>query len=185
MLQWKRWLPWCIGLCSLLLVAGSFWFATRALRAPYSRAEAASSRAASWPLWTNPGTKLVPIFSAGSPGVRLGLAQVSGPKTLVTRVLAVMQVDGDFNSVRAKIFVPSDSVTSLRRVQGTAVTALVQYRFFSFSSHKAAAPAAQARRTGSSTSRCPSCSARVRHDNGLHKGWYKNGKSCDRARQDD
>lgn len=96
-----------------------------------------------WPRWTTPATKIVPIISAGTPGLRLGLAQVSGPKQEVNRVRAVLQLDADFKSVRMKILVPSDSYTDLRRVQGTAVTGIVQYKLLDFSSHENSRPSSR------------------------------------------
>lgn len=132
-------------------------------------AKSTVARATAWPRWSNPGTKIVPIVSLGTPGLRLGFAQVSGPKTLVTRVKAVLQLDGDFKSVRAKIMVPSDSYTDLRRVQGTAVTAVLQYKLLDFSKKKAQ-PVAAAQQKSSSSKKC---APKAHQDNGKHKGWYK------------
>ncbi len=86
-----------------------------------------------WPSWTNPGNKVVPIISAGSPGVRLGAAQVVGPQERIAQVQAVFQVDLEFQrAARIRVFVPSSSLTALNRVQGTAVSALLQYTLFRF-----------------------------------------------------
>ncbi|MHB9132237.1 MAG: M48 family metallopeptidase [Armatimonadota bacterium] len=86
-----------------------------------------------WPSWTNAETKIVPILSVGTPGVSIGFAQVTGPAERVNKVRAVLQLDATFKSIgRVKAFVPSDSYTDLRRVQGTAVTALLQYNAMKF-----------------------------------------------------
>jgi hypothetical protein len=87
----------------------------------------------SFPSWTNSSDKLVPVVSLGTPGVRLGFAQVRGPRTRVNDVAAVLQLDLVFERVaRARVFVPSTSLTSLDRVQGVAVTGLLQYSVFRF-----------------------------------------------------
>ncbi|HEY3417463.1 MAG TPA: M48 family metalloprotease [Armatimonadota bacterium] len=86
-----------------------------------------------WPSWEDIDRKIVPIVSLGTPGVRLGLAQVTGPRERVDDVKAVLQIDAEFQkAARIKVFVPSNSLTSLHRVQGTAVTALIQYTAFKF-----------------------------------------------------
>lgn len=133
-------------------------------------AGAAPTPRGSWPQWTNPTSKIVPIVSAGTPGVRLGIAQVRGPKRQVDRVRAVLQIDGDFKSVRAKILVPSDSLTDLRRVQGTAVSGVAQYRLVTFGSSKKDAPPPP------EESCCP------KHNHGKHKGWKKHHGHRDECR---
>ena len=81
-----------------------------------------------WPAWTNVGNKIVPILSAGSPGVRLGAAQVIGPQERIDQVQAVFQVDLEFQrAARVRVFIPSSTLTGVNRVQGTAVSALLQY----------------------------------------------------------
>lgn len=86
-----------------------------------------------FPAWTDPGNKIVPILSAGTPGVQLGAAQVVGPKERIDQVKAVFQVDVEFQrAARIHVFVPSSSLTGLNRVQGTAVSALLQYTVFKF-----------------------------------------------------
>lgn len=87
----------------------------------------------SWPDWTNPSTRIVPIVGVGTPGVTIGFAQVSGPSAQVSQVRAVLQLDLQFqNFVRIYAYVPSSSLTGLSRVQGTAVSALLQYPIFRF-----------------------------------------------------
>lgn len=86
-----------------------------------------------WPAWTNPGNKVVPVVSAGSPGIRLGAAQIVGPQERIDQVKAVFQLDLEFQkTARIRVFIPSSSLTALNRVQGTAVSALLQYTLFRF-----------------------------------------------------
>jgi hypothetical protein len=87
----------------------------------------------SWPAWTNPKTKIVPVLAAGTPGVSLGAAQVTGPSDRVDNVKAVLQLSLEFQkTARVYVYVPSSSITGLSRVQGTAVSALLQYTVFRF-----------------------------------------------------
>ncbi|HEX2949024.1 MAG TPA: hypothetical protein VHV83_05585 [Armatimonadota bacterium] len=86
-----------------------------------------------WPDWTNAQTKIVPIISLGTPGLRIGAAQITGPRERVSTVNAVLQLDVVFERVaRIRAYIPSSSLTSVRRVQGVAVTALLQYQLFRF-----------------------------------------------------
>jgi len=86
-----------------------------------------------WPAWTNPTTKLVPIISLGTPGASLGFAQVTGPSDRVGQVHSVVQVSAVFERVaRVFVFVPSSETLGMNRVQGVAVTALLQYQVFKF-----------------------------------------------------
>lgn len=86
-----------------------------------------------FPAWTNPATKIVPIIAVGTPGVSLGAAQVTGPSELVDQVRSVLEVDAEFQRVaRIRAFVPSNTLTGLNRVQGVAVSALLNYRLVSF-----------------------------------------------------
>jgi hypothetical protein len=138
--------------------------------------------AGTWPSWSKTSTKIVPIVSVGTPGLRLGLAQVTGPASKMPLVRAVLQLDGDFKSVRAKIFVPSDSMTDLRRVQGTAVTGVVSYRLLDFSRKPTPPPAVAPSTSGGH--HCPGKTSwkPTPHGNngghGKHKGHYKHGKPC-------
>lgn len=76
-------------------------------------------------------TKVVPIVSIGN-GTRIGAAQVGGvTKASVDRVKAVGQLEGEFNSIRAKALIPIDSENPLkqfRRVQGVGVTAIIDVK---------------------------------------------------------
>ncbi|MHB9134398.1 MAG: hypothetical protein ACYDBB_25280 [Armatimonadota bacterium] len=93
----------------------------------------ATTAAGQFPDWTNPDTKIVPILAVGTPGIRLGFAQVTGPRERVNSVRAVFQIDAVFQRVaRIKAFVPSSNLTGVNRVQGVAVTALLQYQLFRF-----------------------------------------------------
>jgi hypothetical protein len=86
-----------------------------------------------WPDWSNAKTKIVPIVSLGTPGVQIGAAQIKGPGERVDTVRAVLQLDLTFKkAARIRAFVPSTSLTSLHRVQGVAVSALLQYSLFKF-----------------------------------------------------
>jgi len=86
-----------------------------------------------WPAWTNPTTKVVPIVSLGTPGVALGFAQVTGPTERVTRVQSVVQLSAVFErAARIFAFVPSSEAAGMNRVQGVAVTALLQYELIRF-----------------------------------------------------
>lgn len=75
--------------------------------------------------------RIVPIISAGT-GVRIGGAQVTGPRNRVNDVVAVAQIEGNFgNSVRARVLVPVSAenvVQNISRVPQTSVTALVDIR---------------------------------------------------------
>jgi len=81
-----------------------------------------------WPEWHDTNTRIVPIIAVGTPGVSLGAAQVTGPANRVNQVDAVLQLDATFrNTARIYAFIPSASLTSVDRVQGVAVTALLNY----------------------------------------------------------
>lgn len=77
------------------------------------------------------GTKVVPIISLGS-GMRVGAAQVTGPKDLVAKVVVVVQLETKFSfkNLDVEIFVPSDSEnpTKFNRVEGVGVSALIDLR---------------------------------------------------------
>ncbi len=74
--------------------------------------------------------KIVPIISAGS-GVRVGGAQVTGPRSRVDDVVAVAQIEGSLGSIRGRVLVPVSAqnvVQNISRVPQTSVTALVDIR---------------------------------------------------------
>jgi hypothetical protein len=74
--------------------------------------------------WSESGKKIVPILDVGNRGVRIGAAQVVGPRQQVDQVKAVGQIELEvMNKVRAKVYVPISSydVTRLDRVQGVSV----------------------------------------------------------------
>lgn len=81
---------------------------------------------------TSAPQKIVPIISVGS-GLRLGGALVTGPnQSTLNRVVAVGQIDGNFNqSVRVRVLVPVSSqnvVQHISRVPGTSVIGLVDIK---------------------------------------------------------
>ncbi|MHB0935318.1 MAG: hypothetical protein ACYDCO_07100 [Armatimonadota bacterium] len=87
----------------------------------------------SWPAWTDPDTKVVPIVTLGTGGASIGFAQVTGPAERVGRVQSVVQLSAVFErTARVFAFVPSSELAGLNRVQGVAVTALLQYQLVRF-----------------------------------------------------
>jgi hypothetical protein len=63
----------------------------------------------------------------------VGAAQVTGPSDRVDNVRAVLQLDLVFQKTATiHVFIPSSNIASLKRVQGVAVSALLQYRLFKF-----------------------------------------------------
>lgn len=86
-----------------------------------------------FPSWTNAATTIVPILSAGNPGVQLGVAKVTGPRDRVDTVKAVLELDLIFQkSARVMVYAPSTQLSALFRVQGVAVSAVLQYSVFKF-----------------------------------------------------
>lgn len=78
---------------------------------------------------TNYATKVVPIISVGSKG-HIGAAQVTGDQDLVDKTEAVLQLEGDFNSLRVKGLIPIDSKNPVNfsRVQGVGISAIIDVR---------------------------------------------------------
>jgi hypothetical protein len=76
-------------------------------------------------------TKVVPVVALGS-GARAGAVQVTGPKELVDKVKAVVQIETKFTlkNLDVEVFVPSDSINPLKfnRVEGVGVSALIDLR---------------------------------------------------------
>jgi hypothetical protein len=80
-------------------------------------------------------TKVVPILSVGG-GTFAGAAQVSGPASLVEKVRAVAQIEGETRlgfRVRARGLLPVEdrkvsSLDDLKRVSGVGVTGTVEIR---------------------------------------------------------
>jgi hypothetical protein len=74
-------------------------------------------------------TKVVPILSLGSGGY-IGAAQVVGTPESVQKVKAVIQLEGNFGSVRAQILVPTvvDKATkNPDRAKGVGVSAVIEF----------------------------------------------------------
>jgi hypothetical protein len=76
-------------------------------------------------------TKVVPIVSIGN-GTHIGAAQVGGTiKSAVDRTMAVAQLEGDFQKIRARALIPIDSenpIKQFKRVQGVGVTAIIDVK---------------------------------------------------------
>ena len=74
-------------------------------------------------------TKVVPILSIGTGG-HIGAAQVSGPEDKVNQVEAVFQLEGNWNTVRLKALVPSDSKNPLKlnRVEKVGISAVIDLK---------------------------------------------------------
>jgi len=101
---------------------------------PVQQASAASAASPAVD-WSEGGKKIVPILSVGTPGLRVGAAQVVGPKTQVEQVKAVAQLDLTFRDrfrIRAYVPVASLSVDKLRRVQGCSVWAVGEIGLLEF-----------------------------------------------------
>jgi len=85
--------------------------------------------------WAEGGKKLVPILSVAQHGVRVGAAQVVGPKSQVEKVKAVAQLDLAFRDrFRIRVYVPVSSLSldKLHRVQGCSVWAVGELRLIKF-----------------------------------------------------
>ena len=80
-------------------------------------------------------TRVVPIVSIGD-GAFVGAVQITGPKNKVSLVRAVARVEGETkigNTLRVTALVPISTtkpsdVTSLSRVKGVGVSAIIDYR---------------------------------------------------------
>lgn len=78
-------------------------------------------------------TKVVPIITIGR-GAYAGAAQVMGPRSLVNKVKAVAQVEGDLfgRVVRFKVLVPVESdnknMSNIKRVAGVGISAMVDLK---------------------------------------------------------
>lgn len=86
-----------------------------------------------FPDWSARDRKDVPVVSVGIPGVELGFARVVGPAEQVAKVRAVTQLDLTFRrSFRMRVYIPTGSIGSTNRVQGTSVEALAGARVIEF-----------------------------------------------------
>lgn len=79
---------------------------------------------------TNAATKVVVIVSPVS-GKYIGAAQVTGPKAAVNKVRAVAQLEKTFmKAVRVKAMIPisTEDGSEIKRVQGVAVSAVIDIK---------------------------------------------------------
>jgi hypothetical protein len=84
-----------------------------------------------YPDWSFQAKKIVPVLSIGNQGLRVGAAQVAGPKQQVDKTKAVGLLELNFQrAVRVNVYIPMSSlnVTKLDRVQGVSVRGLVDIR---------------------------------------------------------
>lgn len=98
-------------------------------------ASSTSSTSANYAEWEGQANKVVPILSAGTPGISIGAARVTGPQEKVDQTKAVAQIEAEFRGVaRIRAFIPvSDlNITRPRRVQGVSVNALIDMRVVGF-----------------------------------------------------
>lgn len=78
---------------------------------------------------TNASTKVVIILSPD--GGYVGAAQVTGPTAAVAKVKAVVQLEKDFRKgirIRAMVPVSNENPTNIKRVQGVAVSAVIDIK---------------------------------------------------------
>ncbi|MFA6448996.1 MAG: hypothetical protein WCX65_06005 [bacterium] len=112
-----------------VLKGGAIVLATNALADPINKAINTLTMNKGVP--NNASTKVVPVIALGS-GTRVGFVQVSGPKNLVNKTKAVIQIETKLTigKLDVEIFIPSDSANPLKfnRVEGIGVSALVDYR---------------------------------------------------------
>ena len=76
-------------------------------------------------------TKVVPIISGGD-GKEVGAVQVMGPKSAVSKVQAVAQLEGKFGPlgirIRALIPIATKSISDIRRVPGVGISGLIDIK---------------------------------------------------------
>lgn len=123
-------------------------------------------------------TRVTPIVSVGEKAY-IGGAQVSGPSRLVAGVKGVLQYEAAFSTgrYRVKAFIPIGSINPIKnaRVSGVGITAIID-------TSVADQEVVRARQVYWRSVRYPGRPMYVhlenrfrddiRHDNGLHKGWY-------------
>jgi hypothetical protein len=127
-------------------------------------------------------TKVVPILSVGEKAY-IGGVQVSGSSGLVSQVKAALQYEAAFDTgkYRVKAFVPISSINPLKtsRVQSVGITAIIDT---SIADQERVRERERYWRTARTAYRPMDTILKnrfrddiyppVRHDNGLHKGWY-------------
>ena len=93
--------------------------------------EKTGSAATAVPLEEPRGNKIVPILSGGN-GLRVGVAQVSGPAPQVKQVKVVVQLEDEYqNLARVRLWVPvssADIIREIRRVDRVSVTGFADVR---------------------------------------------------------
>jgi hypothetical protein len=102
---------------------------------PPARYPKSRSRGGYYGDWEGATNKWVPILDVNNNGVRIGAAQVAGPKVQVDKVKAVAQLGLAFRSVgRIKVYIPIEdyNVLSLHRVQGVSVWATGDIKIVNF-----------------------------------------------------
>ncbi|MCJ7823040.1 MAG: hypothetical protein MUQ26_08210 [Armatimonadetes bacterium] len=84
--------------------------------------------------WTGSAQKTVPVFSAENDGLRLGVAQVAGSASQVSKVQGVAELRLNFQNLgRVYVYIPVSSISvKLDRVQGVSVWALAGLKVLSF-----------------------------------------------------
>jgi hypothetical protein len=112
----------------LILWGGRMQMARHSLVPAFARAEAEAA-----PSWESDAQKWVPIFSVQNTTVRLGAAQIAGPRRQVDQTKAVAQLQLHFRGIaRVRVYIPVRSIsTRLDRVQGVAVWATADLRVLS------------------------------------------------------
>jgi hypothetical protein len=118
---------YAIGLGDIAKVVGVGWLVSkygdqidRAITGALGEREAAARGA----------TKVVPIISLGR-GAHIGAAQVVGNPENVAKVKAVVQVEGKFGNLGAKVLLPTttDSPSgSPERAKGVGVSAVIEFK---------------------------------------------------------
>jgi hypothetical protein len=112
-----------------VIKGGAIVLATNALADPINKAINTVTLNKGMP--NHASTKVVPVIAVGS-GTRVGFVQVSGPKNLVAKTKAVIQIETKLTvkNLSVEIFIPSDSANPLKfnRVEGIGISALVDYR---------------------------------------------------------
>lgn len=147
-------------------------------------------------------TRVVPQASFGETAY-IGGSQVTGSSTTIGQVKAVFEYWDSFDKGRYRIraLVPVNGIdpTKIRRVEGVGVVALIDtsiaaqkevekpkpdFRRYIGERRIPAVPTMIARPRPPHRDDDDDYDGRARHDNGLHLGWYKNGKWAEKERKE-